>query len=49
MDLYYVDHRSLALDAQILWWTAKACLGRSAEVYEQRYSRECETEIASQR
>ncbi|MEI7836487.1 MAG: sugar transferase [Planctomycetota bacterium] len=48
MDLYYVDRRCLALDARILWWTAKACLGRSGEVYERQYSRERETEIASQ-
>ncbi len=28
MDVWYVDHRSMRLDLQILWWTARAVVSR---------------------
>lgn len=44
LDLWYVDHRSLKLDLEILWKTAWQAVGRRGEVYEKRYSREHERE-----
>jgi lipopolysaccharide/colanic/teichoic acid biosynthesis glycosyltransferase len=38
LDLWYVEHRSLALDVKILWQTfAKALAGDA--IYERQYSR----------
>ena len=33
LDLWYIEHRSLALDAQILWRTARMLFGGGGEVY----------------
>ncbi|MCY2928560.1 MAG: sugar transferase [Planctomycetota bacterium] len=47
LDLYYVDHGSLALDGRILWWTVTAALRRRGEIYERRYSSEREMELGN--
>lgn len=44
LDVYYVEHRSVALDLEILWKTFAAMLTGRQEIYEQRYSREKERE-----
>jgi lipopolysaccharide/colanic/teichoic acid biosynthesis glycosyltransferase len=39
LDVYYVEHRSLRLDAWIVWRTLANLLTGRGEVYERRYSR----------
>jgi lipopolysaccharide/colanic/teichoic acid biosynthesis glycosyltransferase len=40
LDVFYVEHRSLALDLKILWKTLTGVLGEEGEVYERQYSRD---------
>ena len=44
LDLWYVDHRCLRLDAAVLWATLRNALTRGGGIYEKQYSREHQTE-----
>ena len=39
LDVWYVEHASLALDLRILWRTARSALGGRQGIYERQYSR----------
>jgi lipopolysaccharide/colanic/teichoic acid biosynthesis glycosyltransferase len=39
LDLWYVEHRSLALDVKIMWRTAHSALIGGQSIYERQYSR----------
>jgi len=44
MDLYYVEHQSIWLDAKIIFRTIRNLLSGGGQIYEQRYSRQKERE-----
>lgn len=44
LDLFYVEHQGLWLDAKIIWRTAMNVLTRRENTYEQRYSQDKEHE-----
>ena len=44
LDLYYVEHRSLALDLKIILLTLAGVFRHRGDIYERRYSRDREQE-----
>ena len=46
LDVWYVEHRSLALDVKILWRTLLKAFGRKEAVYERQYSRQRSRELS---